>query len=426
MAKVVCEDCGEVIAEGVDPDEAQDIAEGHSHGDAPHVYDRRDTHSDDTDESPDGSGSGGVQSRDGATDGDAEATAGATDGAVEQTADDADIDTQLAEMDELDDDRESGDWWGVGGDEDYSEVGDEFVRQFKRVRAEIEKARSDVGQRIGAREEAVEEGRQTNWRGKTPSEYIRASGDWQELSEDIANAFRQLKTRDVPTPSRKGNALNMDAIVQRQAGDRSRDRLFTRKRTAARGDRAVGVSTDFSGSMNDNHVRVALAAIAEATRIIGDDFAATCWTNDRSRSFGSRRGKATLGVITAPDEQFEWSHLDAFETGGGTPTADGVDDMADLLEDVTAREKVMIVVTDGKPNVEFGGGNESITGDAVEDAAYKVREARQEGVKVIGLGVGFVSEETMAKIFGPSGYVTADMDDMAAKLVEVYRQQIRA
>lgn len=437
MAKVVCETCGEVIAEGVDPDEAQDIADGHSHGSAPNIADRRDGHDSDGDGSDDGGGSGGVGHHEDGPDGDAEATAEATDGNVEETTDDAPdgdaddtaedrVEEELDEMDEMDDAREAGDWWDVSPDEDYSEVGEEFKRQFKRVQAEVEKARSDVGQRIKYRDTGIEEGWQEDYWGDTPSDDLREDERWHDLRDDIADAFRQLKSRDVPRPSRKGSALNMDAIVQRQAGDRSRDRLFTRKETAARGDRAIGVSTDFSGSMYERQARLALAAIAEATRIIGDDFTATCWATGNGRTFGKRREAATLGVITGPDEQFDWTHLDAFGVGGKTPTADGVDDMKGILEDMTAREKVMIVVTDGKPNITFGGGQDSITRDPVEDAAFKVREARQDGIKVIGLGVGNVRADTMSRIFGPNGFVSGEMDDLPQKLVEVYQQQIRA
>lgn len=415
-----------MLAEGVDPEEAQSIAESHTHSDAPHIADKRANNREDSDGSPKGSGSGGVQSHMDGGDDDAEAEHADPDDRVAESTDDALIEDQLDEMDEMDDDRASGGWWDVSGDEDYTEVSDEFVRRFKRVQQEVEKARSDVGQRIAHRDECVEEGRHQLWSGDQPSDRLREQQSWQDLRDDIADAFRQLKTRDTPTPSRKGSALNMDAIVQRNAGDRSRDKLFTRKQTAAKGDRAIGVSTDFSGSMYEEKVRLALAAIAEATRIIGDDFTANCWTNDNRNRFGKSRGDATLGIITGPDEEFDWSHIDAFGTGGGTPTADGVDDMSEVLNEMTAREKVMIVVTDGKPNVAFGGDQQHLTGDATEDAAYKVREARQDGIKVIGLGVGHVDDNTMSRVFGPNGFVSADMDDLAEKLVEVYRRQINA
>jgi Mg-chelatase subunit ChlD len=131
--------------------------------------------------------------------------------------------------------------------------------------------------------------------------------------------------------------------------------------------------------------------------------------------------------VCGPDESFEWSNLDAFTCGGSTPTADGIDQIVGLLEDVTAREKVAIVITDGKPNKEYGGGvwGESLTGDATDDAARVVRKARQDGMKVVGLGVGGVNEAQMGRIFGETGYVMGSMDNLDRKLVEVYRQQLR-
>jgi nitric oxide reductase activation protein len=232
----------------------------------------------------------------------------------------------------------------------------------------------------------------------------------------------------MPVPSRVGNELNMDNVVQRAAGDTSRDKLYDRSQTIARGGRIVAVSADMSGSMTEKQVKLALAAIAEAASMVGDDFLATCWTQTSNSRGGYevRRDSTGIGVVCDHDEPFEWSQLDAFDTGGGTPTADGVDITSQLIEDVHAREKLLLVVTDGAPNSVYGDGASSLTGCPVRDAREVVQKIRSKNIKVIGLFVGESAEETaMADIFGADGYVEASMDDLAQELLDVYREQLR-
>lgn len=431
MPKVVCEDCDEVIAEGVDEDEAQEIADAHTHEDAPHLVDRRQSEYDLSGDAPEGAASGGVERTnaeydpDTATDGREADQQSGGDGAVDDEA--RDLDEQMDQMDQMDEDRDLGDWWDVSEDTDYTEVSDEYRRRYENVQEEVQKDRSLAGKMRSAREE--KEGDNTTYARTDGRNYERLSEtqQWQDLRDDVADAFRKLKSRNVPKPSRKGAQLNMDAILQREAGDKSRTRLFKRQEQAAKGDRVVGVSVDFSGSMYEAKAKMAVAAVATAAEIIGDDVVANCWTNDRKHRFGHGHGKFTAGLLVGPDERFDWSNLSAFSAGGGTPTADGIANLQQLMEDITAREKVMIVVTDGKPNSWKGGGDadKSPTRDSVQDAAHVVRQARQDGYKVVGLGVGAVNESTMATVFGPNGYVSADDENLDTKLVEVYKRQLR-
>jgi len=440
MAKVVCEDCGEVVAEGVSQEEAEELADQHGHGDDPdRIVDRSGPEEYDTEG---GGGFGGDQvinpdatearreipvldERDRAS-GEGAPDREGTDTTRNGDGGDTGLAEEIEEIEELDDERDPTDWWGVTGESDPSDISDEFVRRFERIQDEIEHDRSEIGQCIEDRDRRLSD-RDAHYTWGNTAEHIRSQEKWRQLRDDVQDAFRRLKSRDTRTPSRKGDDLNMQAINQRAAGDKSKTRLFTRKRQVAKGDRAVGVATDFSGSMDEADVKMALSAIAEATEIIGDDLVANAWAKRSQEVFGLRRSETTIGVVCGPDEDFEMDNLDAFGVGGGTPTADGIDQLTDMLEGMTAREKVAIVVTDGKPNVEYGGGSwdERLTGDATKDAARVTREARQEGMKVIGLGVGGVNESQMAEIFGQTGYVMGSMDDLAEKLVEVYRRQLR-
>jgi Mg-chelatase subunit ChlD len=425
MAKVVCEDCNEVIAEGVDQEEAEQLADEHTHGDRETILDKT---SGDTEIGEGGEGSGDDATSAINTDYSVDADTGGEDGDAEtfdiedQRSPDEMVDDALDEMDSMDDDREWSGWWDVDSEQDYQAVDDEFKRRFESVQEQIEHDRSEVGELLDHRDKKLE-GDSTPYRSIST---IQRRYDWVELRDDIAQVFRQFKTRDVPRPSRQGDRLNVDGIVRRKAGNRSETKLFKKKRNVARGDRAVHVASDFSGSMHESQVKMAISAVGAATDIIGDAFSASVWTADRSsKRFGKSVGKAALGLITGPDEDFDPEHLNAFETGGGTPTANGIQFGSAVLDDMRGGDRVLIIVTDGKPNKRLSPRDESPTGDAEKDARVMVQEARKDGQKVIGLGVGAVNEQNMANVFGPNGYVMASMDNLAQKLLTVYQDQLR-
>jgi nitric oxide reductase activation protein len=59
-----------------------------------------------------------------------------------------------------------------------------------------------------------------------------------------------------------------------------------------------------------------------------------------------------------------------------------------------------------------------------ERAGVEVAAVRNEGAAVVGIGIGDVTPAAMNTIFGPDGFVMADADDLAEKLVQIYRGQL--
>jgi nitric oxide reductase activation protein len=331
-------------------------------------------------------------------------------------------------METLDRDEDVASWWDVPDGIDHRSVSSKDISRYKRIQQES-KLDDDLLAELQKRRLAA---RRTNnilsQDQRLHSTNLSNSDAWQQLRDDFRQTFREITTRDMPVPSRVGNELNMDNVIQRAAGDRSRERLYDRSQTIARGGRIVAVSADMSGSMAEAKVKLALAAIAEAANMVGDDFLATCWrkTSTQRGGYEVKRESTGIGVVCEHQESFEWSQLDVFDTGGGTPTADGVDITGQLIEDVHAREKLLMVITDGKPNSAYGDKGTSLTGSPVEDAREIVRKVRSKNIKVIGLFVGGSPEDTaMADVFGADGYVVASMDDMAEALLGVYRDQLR-
>jgi len=185
---------------------------------------------------------------------------------------------------------------------------------------------------------------------------------------------------------------------------------------------------DLSGSMNGiNGLRkpkLALGALHLATRTIGDDLLATGYkTYENHPQKGDY--EPVLDLITGPQEGFDWEHLDAAKAGMYTPTADGVHYTHELLQKSHRREKVLVVITDGKANIPLGGATATNKTTGKRDAKKAVNTARQDGIKTLGMAVGSVGEDYLDEVFGPGKWVHTESDTLTEDLVDLYRSEMR-
>lgn len=334
---------------------------------------------------------------------------------------------ELARMDDLDINQDSAAWWNVPDQVDHQTVNKEDITRYNKIQSKKRRNQSLEVELRENRQKSSELEQGLSPDNREHSSNIQRSEEWQYLREEHRRSFKKLTSRDMPIASKKGSRVNLPNLVQQTAGDTSQDKLYNRKQRVARGDRVVAVSADFSSSMDGKRVRMAIAAISEATAMVGDEFLATCWRDvNNLTAYGYNRGASGVGLVCGPDEQFQWKHLDEFQSGGGTPTADGIDVTTQLIKKTSAREKLIIVVTDGQPNTEYGEKGEELTGDPTTDAAQVVRDAKTENIKIIGLYVGRnIRNTSMNYIFGDNNVLSASMENLAEELIRIYRQQLR-
>jgi Mg-chelatase subunit ChlD len=265
-------------------------------------------------------------------------------------------------------------------------------------------------------------------RRKDSAEKIRELLRSDGTAEDIVAAFKEFKTQDRWLPDTRGERLHTRNAVRRLAGDYSEDRVYDRKLKAEVGDRCVGVAVDLSGSMSGiNNLRkpkLALGALHLATKTIGDDLLATGFKTYKNHP-QVEEYEPVLDLITGPQEGFDWGHLDGAKAGLYTPTADGIMYTLDLLKRSHRREKVLVVVTDGKGNIPLGGSTATNSTKGRADAKRAVNTARQEGVKVLGMAVGNVGEQYMDEVLGAGKWVQTGSDTLTQDLVELYRSEMR-
>ncbi len=319
------------------------------------------------------------------------------------------LEGELSEMEEMNE-QGSKEWYGV---EEEEQIDREF---FEGRYEQIERKEKEKKQNIERRKKRRDERSESTHFGK---EKIKDEMEKRGLDKEIEEAFREFKTRDIDVQAREGKKLNLDATVRHLSGDYGEDKLYLKRQRAEIGDRAIGIALDLSGSMNELEAKIGITSIVKATEVIGDKIVASGF---KKISAPTTPTIVTNGIITplitAPGENFNWDILDNIKTSGKTPTAHGINDVRELIDKEPAREKTMIVVTDGKANI----GLESK--GPIEDARKEAKKTRQKGIKVIGLGVSEVDNTYMKKIFGKKGYIRSDMDDLAKNLIEVYKRQL--
>ena len=92
------------------------------------------------------------------------------------------------------------------------------------------------------------------------------------------------------------------------------------------------------------------------------------------------------------------------------------------LADEGATRRLLLVLTDGKPNdLDHYEGRHGI-----EDSAMAVREARRAGHSVFGITVDRDGKSWFPRIFGQGGFsVIRDPDRLTTALPEIYRQLVK-
>lgn len=222
-----------------------------------------------------------------------------------------------------------------------------------------------------------------------------------------------------------GTDIDLDAAVASRvairAGASGSDRVWQASRTSAR-DLAVGFLMDCSrsteavvgtGSVIDT-ARHALAALAAGIDTAGDRLA--IW------GFASlRRDRVFLTRAKAFDEPMGpavTARIGGFRPGHYTRLGAAIRHAAAQLATETSARRLLLVLTDGKPNdLDHYEGTHGI-----EDSRMAVREARALGLAVHGVIVDADGQDWFARIFGRGGFtLMPDPGRLPRALPEIYQ-----
>jgi nitric oxide reductase NorD protein len=243
----------------------------------------------------------------------------------------------------------------------------------------------------------------------------------------VRRQFEALRPRHEPLRAQPdGHDLDLDALVRArcdfQAGGGTLDRVHVAMRPQGH-DLAVTLLVDASLSTDAwvEGYRV-LDLEKEALLVLAHGLAA-CGDHHSILTFTSRR-RSWVRLETAkgfgePMSALVERRIGALKPGYYTRIGAAVRHAASELTAQPQRKKLLIVLTDGKPNdVDHYEGR-----FAVEDTRKAVQEARRLGIAVFGVTIDAAAQNYFPTLFGRGGYaIVSNIRRLPAALPTLYRQ----
>jgi nitric oxide reductase NorD protein len=319
-------------------------------------------------------------------------------------------------------------------DQDHITLSEHVRRAASRLRLSLDLAPQDVDhERLAGRFTYPEWNHRTRALMPDHTCVLEAEGEPgagfipdARLIARVRRQFEPLHPRRVMLSRQiDGDDLDLDAAVASRiairAGRNGSDRIWQSSRKSAR-DLSVAFLMDCSRSteaaIGDGSVidtaRHALAALAAGIDTAGDRLAIWGFASlRRDRVFLTRakRFDEPMGpAVTA--------RIGGFRPGHYTRLGAAIRHASAKLVDETAARRLLIVLTDGKPNdLDHYEGTHGI-----EDSRMAVREARALGNSVHGIVVDADGQDWFARIFGRGGFtLLPDPSRLPRALPEIYQ-----
>lgn len=246
----------------------------------------------------------------------------------------------------------------------------------------------------------------------------------------VRQQFETLRPRRLHRPRQvDGEDLDLDALISARADliatGRASDRIYQSLRACER-DLSVAIVMDTSRStesaVGDSSVieiaRDALAALATGIDASGDRVG--IW------GFSSlRRDRVFMSLCKRFDAKLDADVIDrigALSPGHYTRLGAAIRHVSARLDAETSRHRLLLVLTDGKPNdLDHYEGRHGI-----EDSHRAVREARALGQTVHGVIIDEDGQDWFARIFGRGGYsLLPRPESLTRALPDIYRRLIQ-
>ncbi len=220
----------------------------------------------------------------------------------------------------------------------------------------------------------------------------------------------------------RGDEVDIDALVEAIADSRDgremSERLFTRTQRAER-NIAVAFMIDMSGStkgwINDAE-RESLVLLCEALEALGDRYAIYGFS-------GVTRKRCELFRIKRFDEPYGAevrARISGIRPQEYTRMGFAIRHLTALLNEVEARTKLLITLSDGKPD-DYHDGYRGQYG--IEDTRQALVEARRGGVHSFCITIDKEAREYLPHMYGAAHYVIIDdVRKLPLKVPDIYRR----
>jgi nitric oxide reductase NorD protein len=267
-------------------------------------------------------------------------------------------------------------------------------------------------------------------RASEQGEIWEPDGEARRRIHRVRRQFEALRPKHVILRAQAdGEEIDVDAAVRAHSDLRSggcgSDRVYLASRQQTH-DLAVTLLVDVSLStdawIDDRRVldveKEALLVLAHGLAACGDSHAIMTFTS-------RRRSWVRVETVKDFDEPFNDTvvkRISALKPGYYTRIGAGIRHAAAKLSERPNRQRLLLVLTDGKPNdVDHYEGR-----FGVEDTRRAVMEARRAGVTVFGVTVDREAQSYFPTLFGRGGYaIVGQVARLPAALPAIYRHLVR-
>ncbi len=258
-------------------------------------------------------------------------------------------------------------------------------------------------------------------------------GFYRETLEKHAGLVKQLRKsfeamRDENRTLKRqtdGDEVDIDALVEALAdardGREMSDRLFVRQHRAER-NIAVAFMVDMSGSTRgwiNEAEREALVLLCEALERLGDRYAIYGFS-------GTTRKRCELFRIKTFAEPYGdevKARISGIRAQEYTRMGFAIRHLSKLLNEVDAATKVLITLSDGRPDDYFDGYRGQY---GIEDTRMALLEARRAGVHPFCITIDREARDYLPHMYGAARYVILDdVRQLPFKVSDIYRRLTR-
>ena len=220
----------------------------------------------------------------------------------------------------------------------------------------------------------------------------------------------------------QGDEIDLDALIEALAdakdGREMSDRLFVRMHRAER-NIAVAFLVDMSGSTKgwiNEAEREALILLCEALELLGDRYAIYGFS-------GTTRKRCELFRIKTFDERYGdevKARISGIRPQEYTRMGFALRHMTKLLNQVEAKTRVLVTLSDGRPDDYFDVYRGQY---GVEDTRMALQEASRTGIHPFCITLDRDARDYLPHMYGAARYVILDdVRQLPVKVTDIYRR----
>ncbi len=253
--------------------------------------------------------------------------------------------------------------------------------------------------------------------------YRGTLGKYAGVVKHLRRKFEALRDENrLDKRQTQGDEIDLDALIEALADSRDgremSDRLFVRQHRAER-NIAVAFLVDMSGSTQgwiNEAEREALILLCEALELLGDRYAIYGFS-------GITRKRCELFRIKTFDEPYDdevKARISGIRPQEYTRIGFALRHMTKLLNQVEARTRVLVTLSDGRPD-DYFDVYRGVYG--IEDTRMALQEASRTGIHPFCITLDRDARDYLPHMYGAARYVILDdVRQLPVKVTDIYRR----